>query len=217
MHKKYGQGRRLPGRRRWSYHSRGRSSRPSYLSQPSPLIDDLFVRAQHEAIAFRHGWIGTEHVLLALLVDDASPAGRALRRLGLAADVVRRDVAAIVGTGPPAGAAFDAEALRAMGIDLEVVRARVEETFGTGALDRAERARGRCRRQAGFGIAPRLKQALERKQTGGPDREGREVTAGDVLRRPLAAPAGRRPHPRAPRDHAELIRRALGDARSDDA
>ena len=159
--------------------SRRRSSRPSYLSQPSPLISDLFVRAQHEATAFRHDSIGTEHVLLALLADDAGPAARALRRLGLEADVVRRDVLSIVGAGPPPGAAFDADALRAIGIDLDVVRARVEETFGTGALDRAQRTRGRCD-AAGFGVAPRLKQALERSAQEA-EREGREMNGGDVL------------------------------------
>ena len=159
--------------------ARRRPPRATFLSQPSPLISDLFVRAQHEAIAFRHEWIGTEHVLLALLADDADPAARALRRLGLDADVVRRDVMRIVGAGPPSGSAFDAEALRAIGIDLDVVRARVEETFGTGALDRAERARGRCG-AAGFGVAPRLKQALERSAQEA-EREGRGMTAGDVI------------------------------------
>jgi ATP-dependent Clp protease ATP-binding subunit ClpA len=159
--------------------SHRRSSSPSFRSQPSPLISDLFARAQHEAITLRHEWIGTEHVLLALLADDADPAARALRRLGLDAAAVRRDVLSIVGAGPPSGSAFDAEALRAIGIDLDVVRARVEETFGTGALDRAERARGRCG-AAGFGVAPRLKQALERSAQEA-EREGRGMTAGDVI------------------------------------
>ena len=195
---------------------RRRSSSPTYLSQPSPLISDLFVRAQHEAIALRHEWIGTEHVLLALLADDASRPARALRRLGLDAEVVRRDVCSIVGAGSPAGSAFDAEALRAIGIDLDVVRARVEETFGTGALDRAERARGRCG-AAGFGVAPRLKQALERSRREA-EREGREVTAGDVLvglslQRDAVAARILERHEITP----ELIRRALDDARSDDA
>jgi ATP-dependent Clp protease ATP-binding subunit ClpA len=159
--------------------SRRRSSRPTYLSHPSPLIPGLFLRAQDEATAFRHESIGTEHVLLALLADDGDEAARALRRLGLDADVVRRDVLSIVGAGPPPGSAFDAEALRAIGIDLDVVRARVEETFGTGALDRAQRARGRCG-AAGFGVAPRLKQALERSAQEA-EREAREMTGGDVL------------------------------------
>jgi ATP-dependent Clp protease ATP-binding subunit ClpA len=159
--------------------SRRRSSRATFLSQPSPLVGDLFLRAQHEATAFRHDWIGTEHVLLALLADDASPAARALRRLGLEAEPVRRDVLRIVGAGPPPGAAFDAEALGAIGIDLEAVRARVEASFGTGALDRAQRARGRCG-AAGFGVAPKLKQALERSAQEA-ERRGSELTGADVL------------------------------------
>jgi ATP-dependent Clp protease ATP-binding subunit ClpA len=159
--------------------SRRRSSRATFLSQPSLLVSDLFVRAQHEATCFRHDWIGTEHVLLALLADDAGPAARALHRLGIGAEPVRRDVLTIVGAGPPPGAAFDSEALRAIGIDLEAVRARVEASFGTGALDRAQRARGRCG-AAGFGVAPELKRALERSaQEAG--RQGREITGADVL------------------------------------
>ncbi len=159
--------------------SRRPTSRTALLAQPSPLVSDLFLRAQHEATSFRHDWIGTEHVLLALLADDAGPAARALRRLVLEAEPVRRDVLTIVGTGPPPGAAFDADALRAIGIDLEAVRARVEASFGTGALDRAQRARGRCG-AAGFGVAPKLKRALERSAQEA-ERQGRELTGADVL------------------------------------
>ena len=157
--------------------SRRRSAK-GHLARPSPVVAELFVRAQHEAIAFRHDWIGTEHVLLALLADGSNPTARALRRLGLEAEPVRRELQSILGEAPPAGVAFDAEALRAIGIDLDAVRARVEETFGTGALDRAQRSHGRC--GPSFGVAPRLKQALDRSRSEA-ERHGREITAGDVL------------------------------------
>jgi ATP-dependent Clp protease ATP-binding subunit ClpA len=151
----------------------------SSRSRPAPAVAEVLCHAQQQAAAFRHDGIDTEHVLLALLVDDASVAGRALRRLGLSASTARADVARIVGYGPPPGAAFDADALHAIGIDLDAVRARVDETFGAGALDRAERGRGRCG-GAAFGVAPCLKRALERARLAADDRHA-EPDHGDIL------------------------------------
>jgi ATP-dependent Clp protease ATP-binding subunit ClpA len=139
----------------------------------------LFVAAQRHAAALRHDWVGTEHVLLAMLDDRASVAGLALRRLGLETEVVRTDIMRIVGEGPPRGAAFDADALRAVGIDLDAVQEHVDTMFGEGALDRAQRARGRCG-AAAFGVAPRLKQALERAHQDA-ERSGSAVTDEHVL------------------------------------
>jgi ATP-dependent Clp protease ATP-binding subunit ClpA len=139
--------------------ARRRATR-SALSRPAPIVADLLVRAGGAAAALRHDSIGTEHVLVALVADEGSVAGDALRRLGLEPGTVRADVVRIAGEGPPPGAAFDADALHAIGIDLAAVRARVDETFGEGALDRAQRAQGRCG-AAGFGVAPGLKRAFE--------------------------------------------------------
>ena len=66
----------------------------------APIVSELFAAAQVEAIAFRHDFIGTEHVLLALLARD-DQVGRALRKLGLDLAGVREDVRGIVGQGPP--------------------------------------------------------------------------------------------------------------------
>jgi ATP-dependent Clp protease ATP-binding subunit ClpA len=142
------------------FGARRRRGRLAATFELAPVVGELFATAQAEAIAFRHDSIGTEHVLLAL-IDRSDETGRVLRRLGLQLEDVRADIRRIVGEGPAPGAAFDAEALGAIGIDLQAVRRRVEETFGGGALERASRRRGRCG-AAAFGIAPRLKVALER-------------------------------------------------------
>ena len=134
-----------------------RRSTRSAASEPAPVVGELFEAAQLEAIAFRHDMIGTEHVLLALLGRDDA-AGRALRGLGLTVAGVRADTGRIVGEGPAPEAVFDADALVAIGIDLEAVRQSAETTEG--ALERASRRRGSCA-GAAFGVAPRLKQALE--------------------------------------------------------
>ena len=114
------------------------------------------VAAQQEAGALRHGWIGTEHVLLGVLVTDGDGA-ELLAGFGLDAAGVRDDVVRIVGRGEDD---IDRDALATLGIDLETVRERVERAFGPGALSR----RGHCRRG---GVSTRLpfcrraKKALE--------------------------------------------------------
>jgi ATP-dependent Clp protease ATP-binding subunit ClpC len=57
----------------------------------------VVVRGQEEARRLRHDYIGTEHLLLGLLADDA--AGRALRGLGVTTEHVRGEVAKIIGWG----------------------------------------------------------------------------------------------------------------------
>jgi ATP-dependent Clp protease ATP-binding subunit ClpA len=107
--------------------------------------------AQRHAAALNHGWIGTEHLLLALLDDPDSRAAGLLRDRGIAADHVRSEIERTVGRGEPD---IDADALATLGIDLDAVRERVERNFGPGAL-----ARGRSAGRMPF--TPRAKKALE--------------------------------------------------------
>jgi ATP-dependent Clp protease ATP-binding subunit ClpA len=147
--------------------------------EPAPLVRELFAAARVEAVALRHDCIDAEHVLLAILARDDETA-RTLRGLGLESAGVREDIRRIVGTGPAQEAAFDARALDAVGVDLGAVRERVEAIFGEGALERASRQRGGCG-SAGFGIAPRLKQALETARQAAAQR-GAALDAGDIAR-----------------------------------
>lgn len=115
------------------------------------------VVAQREASALNHGWIGTEHLLLALLADADGRAARVLRDLAVDVAWARGEVERIVGRGEPD---LDADALATLGIDLDAVRERVERTFGAGALSRR-----RCRRglmpSGALPFTPRAKKALE--------------------------------------------------------
>jgi ATP-dependent Clp protease ATP-binding subunit ClpA len=96
---------------------------------------DVVKGAQAEARELHHRYIGTEHILLALLGDSGGLAATVLRDAGVFPEQVRADVLAAVGSRrEPLGEA-DAEALRAIGIDLDAVREKVEETFGEGALE----------------------------------------------------------------------------------
>jgi ATP-dependent Clp protease ATP-binding subunit ClpA len=111
--------------------------------------------AQAAARRLHHRYLGTEHLLLGLLAEPGSLAGRALATVGVAAEAVEREVLAIVGAGPLAD--DDAAALAAIGIDLDEVRRRVEASFGPGALQGA----GRCGPSPHVPFTPRSKKVLE--------------------------------------------------------
>jgi ATP-dependent Clp protease ATP-binding subunit ClpA len=122
----------------------------------------FLVAGAQQSRTFGHDYVGSEHVLLALTEDSATPAAQALARLGLTREVVRRDIERVIGTCiDPRRRAIDPDALATLGIDLDEVTRRVEETFGPGALESARSGElastaGACRC-----IAPRLKKALE--------------------------------------------------------
>ena len=100
---------------------------------------EAVVAAQEEARKLGHDFIGTEHVLLALLADEDGPIAAALRGSGVDAEFVRGEVVRRVGPRPP-GRSYaeveeeDAAALKAIGIDLDAVRRAIEENFGEGSL-----------------------------------------------------------------------------------
>lgn len=131
------------------------------------------VRAQVEARQLGHGWVGTEHLLLAVLREPADRGAVTLVRTGVTAEACRSVVAALVpACADPLGPG-DAEALAAFGIDLDEIRDRTEAAFGPGALDGPcgdpprrllgrRRSRNRePRAPAHLPFAPRAKKALE--------------------------------------------------------
>jgi len=66
----------------------------------------VVVLAQEEARTLNHRYIGTEHILLALIREDTGTAAMVLRSLGIAEDAARRQVEESVGRGqhgPPRG------------------------------------------------------------------------------------------------------------------
>lgn len=115
--------------------------------------------AQTTARDLGHGWIGTEHLILALVAEDFGVATYVLEQSGIDAPRFNALLQASLGTADDERAR-DAEALRAIGIDLDEVRKRVEKTFGPGALDPPPRP---CRRRARWGhipFTPKSKRAL---------------------------------------------------------
>ncbi len=98
------------------------------------------VSAQEQARDLGHPYIGTEHLLIALLADDQGRVARLLRDRGVDAAFVRADVRRRVDQEVQPDLSFtdadaeDAAALKAIGIDLQAVRAAIEANFGKGAL-----------------------------------------------------------------------------------
>ena len=59
----------------------------------------VVVLAQEEARRLKHGYIGTEHLLLGLLREEEGVAARVLDALGVTLDEVRAHVARVIGQG----------------------------------------------------------------------------------------------------------------------
>jgi ATP-dependent Clp protease ATP-binding subunit ClpA len=111
------------------------------------------VAAEAEAKALHHGWIGTEHLLLGVLVTSGDGA-RLLAGFGVDAAGVRADVERVIGRGEEG---LDREALATLGIDLDAVRERVERAFGPGALS----GRRGCTTSGHVPFTSRAKKVLE--------------------------------------------------------
>ena len=93
--------------------------------------------AEAESRRLESGYIGTEHLLIAVADEPRGLGGRILRDLGLTPDALRDEARRCAEPGP-----IDPDALATLGIDFDEVKRRVEETFGPGALARGRA--GRC-------------------------------------------------------------------------
>lgn len=91
--------------------------------------------ARLEAGNLNHNYIGTEHLLLAMTVDDFGVASRVLAEGGISEMGLKSQVVYELEAAQEGLTERDAEALAALGIDLDEVRRRVEETFGASVLD----------------------------------------------------------------------------------
>ncbi|MFB9838970.1 Clp protease N-terminal domain-containing protein [Actinoallomurus acaciae] len=114
---------------------------------------EVVVRAQEEARLLHRPFVGTEHLLLAMLEAGDGPSAEALRDRGADPADVRRRIAGLVD-----GDALDPAALATLGIDLDEVRRVTEATFGPGALDSPGR---RPPRQGHIPFDKGAKKALE--------------------------------------------------------
>jgi ATP-dependent Clp protease ATP-binding subunit ClpA len=99
----------------------------------------VVVAAQSEARNLGQDYVGTEHVLAALLGNPETAIAGLLAADGVDADSVRAEIIRRVGPRPSDALIGetdreDAEALKAIGIDLDQVRKAIEANFGAGSL-----------------------------------------------------------------------------------
>ncbi len=70
---------------------------PSNVDTATPAAKRVIQNAQREAVALGHGWVGTEHILLALLREQEGLAAQVLRKLGLEIESAREQVLSLLG------------------------------------------------------------------------------------------------------------------------
>ena len=173
----------------------------------------LVVQAQADARRLGHGFIGCEHLLLAM-ASTATPASAVLRDRGVSPERIETEILRAIGPGQTADllGGLDREALASIGIDLDEVRTRLEATFGPDALARAVPACRRNRRPAWRKgpVAELMRRRRRRRARGraalpaGPARRGN----APILARP--APRGHIPFtPRAKKSLALALREAV--------
>jgi ATP-dependent Clp protease ATP-binding subunit ClpA len=136
------------------------------------------VAAREEASLLHHGFIGCEHLLLALSGGSGTPAAASLAALGLDTATLRQRVTELAATGDRA---LDAGALASLGIDLDAVRRAAEASFGRGALDRGKQWRGRPCVGGRIPFTPRAKKTLEVALRTAVKRHDHEITTGHLL------------------------------------
>jgi ATP-dependent Clp protease ATP-binding subunit ClpA len=120
----------------------------------------VVMAARDEASLLGHDYVGTEHLLLAMLAWSTGPAARVLTDGGLNPELVRTEVIRLAGSSSTLGAG-EAEALQAIGIDLDAVRSKLEHSFGEGVLDIPVDDPGRPPFRGGIRFTRRAKKVLE--------------------------------------------------------
>jgi ATP-dependent Clp protease ATP-binding subunit ClpA len=134
---------------------------------PSRPIRPVLTAARAEAERARHGYVGLEHLLIALTQPEARSTARLLAEHGIATEQARDAVWLVVSTGRGDGPRFDpATLLATLGIDLDQIRRQVERQFGPDAIHQLYasdvgwnlRPRGPL---CDLGLSPQLKNAID--------------------------------------------------------
>jgi hypothetical protein len=111
--------------------------------------------ARAEAEGFGHRYLGPEHLVLGVLRDGGSGAGRVLWSFGVDLVAARLVLRRLADRGVvPGPRPSDAELLGSLGMDLEAIRRSTEQSFGGKAVGWAVREATRARRR-GVGRVPR--------------------------------------------------------------
>jgi hypothetical protein len=130
-----------------------------------PITARLLAAAREEADRARHGYVGCEHLLLALLTDKDPTARDILADHRISLLAARAAVAGVVSSGSGDGPRWNAaDLLATLGVDLPAIQHQMQADFGPHAID--ELYRSPAGRHLSWGplcgpqMAPGLKRAL---------------------------------------------------------
>ena len=130
-----------------------------------PITARLLAAAREEADRARHGYVGCEHLLLALLTDKDPTARDILADHRISLLAARAAVAGVVSSGSGDGPRWSAaDLLATLGVDLPAIQHQMQADFGPHAID--ELYRSPAGRHLSWGplcgpqMAPGLKKAL---------------------------------------------------------
>jgi hypothetical protein len=130
-----------------------------------PITARLLAAAREEADRARHGYVGCEHLLLALLTDKDPTARDILADHRISLLAARAAVAGVVSSGSGVGPRWNAaDLLATLGVDLPAIQHQMQADFGPHAID--ELYRSPAGRHLSWGplcgpqMAPGLKRAL---------------------------------------------------------
>jgi hypothetical protein len=130
-----------------------------------PITARLLAAACEEADRARHGYVGCEHLLLALLTDKDPTARDILADHRISLLAARAAVAGVVSSGSGDGPRWNAaDLLATLGVDLPAIQHQMQADFGPHAID--ELYRSPAGRHLSWGplcgpqMAPGLKRAL---------------------------------------------------------
>lgn len=155
-----------------------------------PITARLMRTAGEEADRARHGYVGCEHLLLALLADKDPTARDILADHGISLPAARAAVASVVSSGDGDGPRWNAaDLLATLGVDLPAIQRQMRADHGPHAMD--ELYRSPVGRRLPWGplcgpqMAPMLKKALF-----GNEGRARFPTSGHALLSLLKAGSG---------------------------
>jgi ATP-dependent Clp protease ATP-binding subunit ClpA len=130
-----------------------------------PVRGRLLSAAGTEAGRARHGYVGCEHLLLALLTDKDPAAREILASQGISLPTARAAVAGVISSGRGDGPRWNAaDLLATLGVDLPAIQRQMRAEYGPQAI--AELYRSPVGRHLSWGplcgpqMAPGLKKAL---------------------------------------------------------
>ena len=148
---------------------------------PDPITARLMTSAREEADRARHGYVGCEHLLLALLTDKDPTARDILADRGISLPAARAAVANVISSGNGDGPRWnDADLLSTLGVDLPAIKRQMRADFGPHAIDELYRSPVGRRLPRGPLCGPQMTAGLK-KALFGAERPARLPGSGHAL------------------------------------